>query len=110
MAFLFVLLFAATISGKSLNHPKGNVDLSSDAQKPASRGALLDEAEDDYWAGGTNIFIGEEGEVLRQKAEVLSMNTRSAGLNCCMSLRSTKTKQGSVEKRKVEEKFEKLTP
>ncbi|XGW15112.1 hypothetical protein V3C99_000977 [Haemonchus contortus] len=48
MAFLFVLFLAVTVSGKSLDLTKVDVDdLPSDAQKPVFPGAPSDEADDE---------------------------------------------------------------
>uniref|UniRef100_W6NDG7 Uncharacterized protein n=1 Tax=Haemonchus contortus TaxID=6289 RepID=W6NDG7_HAECO len=66
MAFLFVLLLAPTVCGKSLDLTKVNVDdLSPDAQKPVFPGTPSDEADDEY-------FDEEDSDTIEEKDGDLS--------------------------------------
>ncbi|XGW15115.1 hypothetical protein V3C99_000977 [Haemonchus contortus] len=60
MALLFVLLLASTVSGKSLDLTKVNVDdLPSDAQKPVFPGAPSNEADDENFDEADNDVFEE---------------------------------------------------
>nr|CDJ93850.1 Metridin ShK toxin domain containing protein [Haemonchus contortus] len=77
MAYLFVLLLVATVSGKSLDLTKVNVDgLPSDAQKPVFPGAPSDEADDEYFdEEDSDTFEEEDGELPNEVTDKSSHET-----------------------------------
>ncbi|VDO22510.1 unnamed protein product [Haemonchus placei] len=65
MMFLFVLLLAVTVSGKSLDLTKVNIDdLSPDAQKPVFRGASSAEEDDENLYEADSDVFEEAGDEL----------------------------------------------
>ncbi|VDO80032.1 unnamed protein product [Haemonchus placei] len=59
--FLFVFFFVASVSSKSLDLTKVNVDeLSSDAQKPVFPGAPSDDADDEHFDEDDSDALEEE--------------------------------------------------
>nr|CDJ97443.1 unnamed protein product [Haemonchus contortus] len=106
MAFLLILLLAATVSGKSLDLTKVNVDdLPPDAQKPIFPGAPSAEEDDgNFYEADSDVFEEADDELPGEMTDKSSDETNDGPFDDTTPTESSEATESTKEAPKCVDK------